>query len=123
MDNLNWTVQVANESDIPALQALITESVRVLQAPYYSAAQREAALGGVFGVDRQLIRDGTFYVVESAGQVIGCGVWSKRKILCGSDALRTGEDPLITPATAPARIRAFFVHPSFARRGIGRAIL
>ena len=119
----NWRVRLANEADIPALRALIPQSVRVLQAPYYSAAQREAALGGVFGLDRQLIRDGTYFVVEHEGQVVGCGGWSKRQTLCGSDAGRAGDDPLIDPAKDPARTRAFFVHPNFARRGIGRAIM
>jgi len=83
----------------------------------------EAALGPVFGVDRQLIRDGTYFVVENMGQVLGCGGWSKRKTLYGSDRDRAGEDAELNPQLDPARIRAFFVHPDWARRGIGRSIL
>ena len=83
----------------------------------------EAALGPVFGVDRQLITDGTYFVAEHASQIAGCGGWSRRRAVFGGDRARSGEDDLIDPARDPARIRAFFVHPDFARRGIGRAIL
>ena len=82
-----------------------------------------AALGSVFGVDRQLIQDGTFFVVEQNDAIIGCGGWSRRLSLYGADTGRTEIDPLIDPATGAARVRAFFVHPSFARRGIGRSIM
>jgi GNAT superfamily N-acetyltransferase len=82
----------------------------------------DAALGTVFGVDSQLVRDGTYFVVEEAGRLVGCGGWSRRQSLCGSDHGRQGEDPEI-PRSEPARIRAFFVHPAFARRGIGRSLL
>ena len=120
---MDWEPRLAREKDIPALEALIPVSVRTLQAGYYSAAQREAALGPVFGVDRQLIRDGTYFVVEHDGQVVGCGGWSKRKSLYGGDRGRTGEDAPLDPHRDPARIRAFFVHPAWARRGIGRSII
>jgi len=109
--------------DCAALEELIPVSVRALQAPHYSPAQMAAALGPVFGVDRQLIRDGTFFVVEDGGRIVGCGGWSKRKTLFGGDAVRTGEDPELDPQRDPARVRAFFVHPDWARRGIGRSIL
>ena len=83
----------------------------------------EAALGPVFGVDRQLIRDCTYFIVEAAGQIVGCGGWSKRKTLYGGDRHRPGEDAELAPRINPARIRAFFVHPHWARQGIGRTIL
>jgi GNAT superfamily N-acetyltransferase len=118
-----WTPRLATDADIPALEALIPLSVRALQSAHYSSAQMEAALGPVFGVDRQLIRDGTYFVVEYAGQIIGCGGWSKRKTLYGGDRDRAGEDAELNPQVDPARIRAFFVHPDWARRGIGRSIL
>ena len=102
---------------------MIGRSVRGLQSAYYSAAQIDGALGSVFGVDRQLIRDQTYFVAEHDGSVIACGGWSKRESLFGSDASRTEEDPLLDPTHDPARIRAFFVHPEYARRGLGRAIL
>jgi GNAT superfamily N-acetyltransferase len=120
----NWTLRLAREVDIPALEELIPLSVRSLQSAYYSPAQMEAALGPVFGVDRQLIRDDTYFVAEHDSQVVGCGGWSKRKSLFGSDQARaSGDDGLLNPAREPARIRAFFIHPAWARRGIGRGIL
>ncbi|HKW27971.1 MAG TPA: GNAT family N-acetyltransferase [Verrucomicrobiae bacterium] len=105
------------------MDELIPLSVRILQAPYYSAAQMEAAIGPVFGVDRQLIRDGTYFVVEHDGKIVGCGGWSRRKTLYGGDRGRDDEDEQLDPKRDPARIRAFFVHPAWARRGIGRSIL
>jgi len=83
----------------------------------------EAALGSVFGVDRQLIRDGTYFVVEHEGRIVGCGGWSKRKSLYGSDNNRAEPDPELDPTHDAARVRAFFVHPQWARRGIGRSIM
>src|SRR4051812_1071548 len=120
---MNWQLRPARKEDISALEELIPISVRRLQAAHYSDAQMEAALGPVFGVDQQLIRDGTYFVVEDAGQIVGCGGWSKRKTLYGGDRDRAGEDAELNPQLDPARIRAFFVHPDWARRGIGRSIL
>lgn len=118
-----FSIRLAREADIPALEALIPLSVRGLQAATYSPAQMEAAIGPVFGVDRQLIRDGTYFVVESEGMIVGCGGWSRRKAVFGGDRERQGEDAALDPAQDPARVRAFFVHPDYARRGIGRLIL
>jgi GNAT superfamily N-acetyltransferase len=118
-----WGLRLATERDVPALEELIPESVRGLQAPYYSPAQMEAALGDVFGVDRQLIRDGTYFVAEHEGRIIGGGGWSRRASLCGGDHGRSSEDAPLDPRSDPARMRAFFVHPAWARRGIGRAII
>jgi len=109
--------------DVRVLEELIPLSVRTLQAAHYSPAQMEAALGPVFGVDRQIIADGTYFVAEHDGQIVGCGGWSRRKAVFGGDRVRSGADELIDPAREPARIRAFFIHPDWARRGIGRAIL
>ncbi len=120
---MNWTPSRATVEDIPALEALIPLSVRALQAPWYSAAQMEAALGPVFGVDRQLIADGTYYVIRHEGRIVGAGGWSRRKSLFGGDQGRTAPDPELDPAQDPARIRAFFVHPDWARQGIGRCLL
>lgn len=118
-----WTPRLATDADIPALELLIPLSVRALQASHYSHAQIEAALGPVFGVDRQLIRDRTHFIVEEAGQIVGCGGWSKRKTLYGGDRDRLGEDAELDPRIDSARIRAFFVHPNWARQGIGRTVL
>jgi N-acetylglutamate synthase-like GNAT family acetyltransferase len=121
--NQAFSIRLAREDDIPALEVLIPLSVRLLQAPFYSSAQMEAALGPVFGVDRQLIRDGTYFIAEHSGQVVGCGGWSRRLAVCGGDRARAGQDAALDPARDPARVRAFFVHPDWARRGIGRSIL
>jgi len=119
-----WKIRLARLDDIPALDVLIPLSVRELQVDDYNEAQREAAIGPVFGVDRQLIEDQTYFVAETPnGHIIGCGGWSKRQTKCGSSAGRTEPDPLINPLTDAARIRAFFIHPNWARRGIDRAIL
>ena len=117
------SLRTAREDDVPALEQLISRSVRQLSAGYYTDAQIESALRYVFGVDTQLIADGTYFVVEVDGHFAACGGWSKRQTLYGGDQLKTGEDPLLDPATEPARIRAFFVDPDFARRGIGRQLL
>lgn len=120
---MDWRLRSARLDDVPSLEELITLSVRELQSDYYSPAQMEAAFGAVFGVDRQLIADGTYFVAEMEGRVIACGGWSKRKSMFGGDSHRAAEDNLLDPATDAARVRAFFVHPDLARRGIGRSIL
>ena len=117
----------ANPGDIPELEKLIVLSVHVLQREY-TEAQREGALGTVFGVDTQLIADRTYYVATArhadAGEaLVGCGGWSKRKTLFGSDHGPDRTSELLDPATDAAKIRAFFVHPEWARRGIGTLIL
>jgi len=121
---VTFELRLAEEKDIPALAALIPLSVRLLQAAHYSTAQMDAALGPVFGIDRELIRDGTYFVVEHGRVLAGCGGWSRRRSLFGGDAGRaTPENDLLDPAHDAARIRAFFVHPNYARRGIGRRIM
>ena len=120
---MDWQYRLARDRDIPALEQLIPLSTRALQASYYSSAQIEAALGPIFAVDRQLIRDRTYFVIENESAIIGCGGWSKRKSLYGGDNGRVSEDTMLDPPRDAARIRAFFVHPSWARRGIGKCIL
>jgi N-acetylglutamate synthase-like GNAT family acetyltransferase len=120
---IDWQARLAGEADISALEALIDLSVRTLHVKYYSPEQIKASIGVVFGVDRQLIRDGTYYVMEREGRVIGCGGWSKRRSLYGLDSLRTAPDPELVPGQDAARIRAFFVHPEWTRRGIAGRIM
>lgn len=116
------SLRLAHRDDVPRLRALIVLSVHTLQTGCYSKEQRDAALGPVFGVDAQLINDGTYYVVEKAGEIIGCGGWSRKGALFGSnDGSRPA--PELNPAMERARVRAFFVHPHWVRRGLGRAIL
>jgi GNAT superfamily N-acetyltransferase len=108
---------------VPALQDLIVRSARALSALYYTPVQTEAAIRYVFGVDSQLIADGTYFLIEDEGQVVACGGWSKRRTLFGGDQAKTGPDPLLDPAAESARIRAFFVDPRMARRGLGRRLI
>ena len=119
----NAMIRKAEFEDIPILEGLIPESVRALQARDYSPEQMEGALGTVFGVDRQLIRDGTYFVVEADSRIVACGGWSRRKTLFGSDHAPGKDDALLDPSVEPARIRAFFVHPAWARRGIGSLLM
>lgn len=117
-------IRVATGDDIPALRELIEHSVRELQAGWYTSEQIEAAVHSVFGVDRQLIDDGTYYVVEIGGRIAGCGGWSKRGTLYGASHYdHSRNDVMLDPAREPARVRAFFTHPNFARKGVGRALL
>jgi hypothetical protein len=116
-DMMMWPLRLALGADVSPLEALIPLSIRALQAPYYSPAQIDAALGPVFGVDRQLIRDGTYFVVERDGVIVGCGGWSRRRSLYGGNSGREREDGLLDPQRDAARVRAFFVHPAWARRG------
>ena len=117
-------IRPAALNDIEALRALIARSARGLNGADYTPAQVESILRSVYGVDTQLLLDGTYYVVEAAGAIIGCGGWSKRKTLYGGDQHKThAEDNLLDPATDAARIRAFFVDPDFARQGIGSLLM
>jgi GNAT superfamily N-acetyltransferase len=118
----------ATLADIPTLHELIAASVRGLMTWAYSSSQLEAALGTWLGVDTRLVGDGTYFVVEcevQGGQqvIVGCGGWSKRKTPYGGDHRPGREDTLLDPQTDAAKIRAFFVHPEWARRGIGSLIL
>lgn len=125
-------IRRATHADIPALEVLIDLSVRKLQASDYSPPQIDGALCSVFGVDSQLVSDETYFVAESmpGSHIVGCGGWSRRKTLFGGDRFGTDhagdyrrEDILLDPLREAAKIRAFFVHPGWVRRGIGTMIL
>lgn len=119
-------LRLAEEDDLPALHALIEASVRTLQANDYTPRQIEGALGTVLGVDTQLIRDRTYFLAETdAGpeRIAGCGGWSYRRTLFGADRGPGREPEMLNPATDAAKIRAIFVHPHFARQGLGSLIL
>jgi GNAT superfamily N-acetyltransferase len=121
-------IRKAKTADVPRLREVIEASVRGLQAEDYSPAQIEGALKSVYGVDSQLIADGTYLVAEifesnNKPTIVACGGWSKRKTLYGGDQFAAREDSLLDPARDAAKIRAFFVHPDWTRRGIGGAIL
>jgi N-acetylglutamate synthase-like GNAT family acetyltransferase len=116
-------LRLAQHADIPELQALIALSGRALSAGYYSDEQADAITRHVFGVDTQLIDDHTYFVIEDEGRIVACGGWSARRTLFGGDQAKQGPDPLLDPATESARIRAFFVDPAMARRGLGRQMM
>ena len=133
MDTSRIRIRPALPADVPVLRALIHASVRELQAQDYTQAQIDGALQTVFGVDSQLIADGTYLVADATDTpdvatggkpaLAGCGGWSKRRTLFGGDAWTAREDSLLDPARDAAKIRAFFVHPAWARRGVGTLIL
>ena len=116
------SLRVATLADVPALNALIEHSVRALSTAVYSPAQIEGALTHIFGVDTQLLEDRTYYVIESGDALVAAGGWSARQTLFGGDQMKTDADVPIDPATMPARIRAFFVHPDWTRRGLARRL-
>ena len=117
-----YALRLATADDVPALQVVIDASVRGLAPGYYDQAQIDAGMRYIFGVDTQLIADGTYYTVTHAGVPVACGGWSGRRTLYGGDQHKHGPDPRLDPASEPARIRAFFVHPAHARRGLGRRL-
>ncbi|HEV2426500.1 MAG TPA: GNAT family N-acetyltransferase [Terriglobia bacterium] len=119
-------IRKACTADIPALREVIEASVRGLQAGDYSPRQIELALTDLYGVDTQLIADGTYFAAEATAdgpQIVGCGGWSRRRTLFGGDQWRARADDLLDPACDAAKIRAFFIRPEWARRGIGTMIL
>jgi GNAT superfamily N-acetyltransferase len=120
---MSYRLRLARLDERGQLEELIALSARTLCAFDYSAEQIEGALTGAFGVDTELVRDGTFFVVEHGEQLAACGGWSRRATLFGGDARADRDSTLLDPRTQPARIRAFFVHPAHARAGLGRMLL
>ncbi|MBZ5507676.1 MAG: GNAT family N-acetyltransferase [Acidobacteriia bacterium] len=128
----SFKIRPAVTTDILVLRELINASVRQLQAQDYSPMQIESALRTVFGVDSQLVADGTYLVVQTVPSpesvseepvIVACGGWSKRKTLYGGDCWTERQDDLLDPHMDAAKIRAFFIHPDWARRGIGTMLL
>ena len=120
-----FLLRVARAEDIETIKALIDASVRELQAQDYSPAAIDASLRTVFTIDSQLIADGTYFIaLDETGEMAGCGGWSKRKTLYGGDSqVQKIEPELLDPATDAAKVRAIFVHPRFARMGLGSLLL
>jgi GNAT superfamily N-acetyltransferase len=116
-------VRTATLADRDVLRDLIARSARQLSAADYRPEQVEGALQGAFGVDSQLIHDATYFVVEDDGVIVGCGGWSYRKTLFGGDQRPQRDAAELDPRTEAAKIRAFFVDPAHARRGIGTLLL
>ncbi len=114
--------RVAAKADIPAIGNLMGQAIPALLAPYLSPEQIEAAFG-IMGLDTQLVEDGTYYVIENKGRIVGCGGWSRRATLFGVDHTTGRDANLLDPAKDAARIRAMYTHPEWTRNGIGRRIL
>jgi GNAT superfamily N-acetyltransferase len=120
---IRYQLRKATLDDRPSLNALIARSARELSADDYKPEQIEGALRGAFGVDTQLIQDGTYFVVEADGKIVGCGGWSYRRTLFGGDSRAERDAAELDPRVDPAKIRAFFVDPDYARKGIGTQLL
>jgi len=120
---MDYQVRKATRADREAIAQLIAASARGLSREHYADDQIEAAIASIFGVDTDLIDDGTYFVAEQDGTLIGCGGWSRRKKLYGGDQFPIHEAGMLDPASEPARIRSFFVHPDHARKGVARTML
>jgi GNAT superfamily N-acetyltransferase len=114
--------RLATAADIPALTALSKAAIDVLLGAVLDPAE-VAASRLIMGVDSQLIADGTYFVVECEGAIAGCGGWSRRATHYGGDQSPGRDDALLDPAVDPARVRAMYTAPAFARRGVGRLVL
>jgi GNAT superfamily N-acetyltransferase len=118
-----FNLRTATLADLPRLEALIARSARGLSTDDYRPSQVEGALRGAFGVDTQLLSDQTYFVAEEDGRFAGCGGWSFRSTLFGGDARAGRDSSTLDPRTQAAKIRAFFVDPADARRGLGSLLL
>ena len=116
------TCRVATAADVPALTPLIEAAITELQRGFLTA-QQIAASRAIMGLDSQLIADGTYFVVRAGAALAGCGGWSRRATLYGGDHSTGRDAALLDPAREPARVRAMYTHPAYARRGVGRLIL
>lgn len=116
-------IRKATMDEREAIRQLIAESARRLSREHYNDMQIEAAIATVFGVDTDLIEDGTYFVAEISGMLVGCGGWSRSKTLFGGDQYSSRDAGYLDPESEPAKIRAFFIHPDHARKGIARALL
>ena len=116
------THRIATPADLPALSALMDQAIGELQKGFLTPEQI-ASSRMIMGLDSQLIADGTYFMVHEDGVLAGCGGWSRRDTLYGGDHTPGREPRLLDPATEPARVRAMYTSPAFARRGVGRLIL
>ena len=118
-----FLLRPAIAADMPALRAMIERSAMALSVGFYTQQQTESVTREVFGVDSQLLADCTYYAIESDGAIIACGGWGRRSTSFGGDQAKSAPERLLDPATEPAKIRAFFVDPAMARRGLGSMLM
>lgn len=119
----HFDIRTATADDIPALQALIARSGIGLSVGFYTPEQAAAVTSEVFGVDTQLVIDGTYFAIEDGQRIVACGGWGKRSTGYGGDKHKSEPDRLLDPATESARIRAFFVDPGMERQGLGSMLM
>ena len=118
-----FTHRLAGLEDLGALREVMRRSIERLQAGFLTPEQVRVS-HTVMGLDSQLIRDGTYFIVESGGQIAGCGGWSWRSTLYGGDDSIVSREPeALDPKSDAARIRAMYTNPDFARQGVGRMLL
>ena len=118
-----FLLRPVREADLAALRALIERSAASLSVGFYTQQQTESVTREVFGVDSQLVADGTYYAIETEGAIVACGGWGKRSTSFGGDQAKSAPERLLDPATEAAKIRAFFVDPAWARRGLGSMLM
>ena len=118
----SWPVRIATREDIARIRPLMDRSIRELLRPYLPPEAVEASFE-IMGLDTQLIDDGTYFAIDDAGRIIGCGGWSRRATLFGGDHTSGRSPTLLNPETDAARVRAMYTSPDYVRRGVGRAIL
>jgi GNAT superfamily N-acetyltransferase len=116
-------IHPAAAADVAALEALIERSARALSVGFYTPLQLDTVIAEVFGVDSQLVADGTYFLAECDGVLAACGGWGKRSTGCGGDKAKKAPERLLDPAREAAKIRAFFVDPAMARRGIASRLM
>ena len=116
------TIRLASRDDLPVLRPLVAAAIGELQKGFLDDDQIRSSQA-IMGIDLQLIDDGTYFVVELDGEVAGCGGWSRRATLYGGDHSAGRDAALLVPGRDPAKVRAMYTHPDFARRGVGRLIL
>ena len=119
---MSLTNRLATAADEPALSTLVTLAIEQLQSAYLTAAQVQAS-HGFMGLDRRLIGDRTYFVVEADGAIAGCGGWSRRATAYGGDHTAGRDDRMLDPATEAAKVRAMYTHPDHVRKGVGTTIL
>lgn len=115
-------LRVAELADVPRLAPVMDAAIAELQRDVLTPEQIESSRA-IMGIDTALVADGTYFVVESGPDVAGCGGWSRRATLYGNDSTPGRDAALLDPARDPARVRAMYTHPAFARRGVGRMVL
>jgi GNAT superfamily N-acetyltransferase len=119
---MDLRIRTAVHDDLPALRPLVDAAITELLGEFLSPKQVESSRS-IMGLDTQLVDDGTYFVVTADGALAGCGGWSRRATLYGGDHSAGRDANPLVPGRDPAKVRAMYTHPGFARRGVGRLVL